>query len=307
MKIDQLPLFLRKTFQKKQLAQTLKPVTPTGESSVMQTLVAFQAFVAEKYAAKTAKMYFGDVRALSIYLKNKKVKDVPSHDLQQWIGSLVSPSGKGIERKTVNRKVSAIITYFLWLQGVGAITRDPTLSLNNTRIQSPLPDYLYENEIEILSKAASTDPRLYLLVLLFLDTGMKSNELFLLTKAHVDISDPYNPELWIKHSGKQTTKDRKVALPARFTAVYPQYLEKYPIEDKLFPFTDRFLRMLFEELKRETGIEKELTPKTLRHTHVVRAYKRGEGLDSIFERIALAPDSRQEAEEMYRRLAGKGI
>ena len=155
----------------------------------MQTLVAFQAFVAEKYAPKTAKMYFGDVRELSIYLKNKKVKDVSSHDLQQWIGSLVSPDGKGLERKTVNRKVSAIITYFLWLQGVGAITRDPTLSLNNARIQSPLPDYLYENEIEILSKEASADPRLYLLVLLFLDTGMKSNELFLLTKAHVDISE----------------------------------------------------------------------------------------------------------------------
>ncbi len=147
----------------------VKPVTPTGESSVMQTLVAFQAYVAEKYAPKTAKMYGGDVRELSIYLRNKKVEDISSHDLQQWIGSLVSPTGKGLERKTVNRKVGAIITYFLWLQGVGAITRDPTLSLNNTRIQSPLPDYLYENEIEILTKTASTDPRLYLLVLLFLE------------------------------------------------------------------------------------------------------------------------------------------
>src|ERR687893_1323896 len=246
MKINQLPLFLRKMFEKRLPVQRLKPVTPTGESSVMQTLVAFQAYVAEKYAPKTAKMYWGDVRELSIYLRNKKIQDISSHDLQQWIGSLVSPTGKGLERKTVNRKVSAIITYFLWLQGLGAITRDPTLSLNNTRIQSPLPDYLYENEIEILLREASTDSRLYLLVLLFLDTGMKSNELFLLTRAHVDISDPYKPELWIKHSGKQTTKDRKVALPARFTAVYTQYLEKYSVNDKLFPFTDRFLRMLFE-------------------------------------------------------------
>src|ERR671913_751719 len=307
MKINQLPLFLRRPFEKRSPVQRLVPVTPTGESSVMQTLVAFQAFVAEKYAPKTATMYFGDVRELSIYLKNKKVKDVSSHDLQQWIGSLVSPDGKGLERKTVNRKVSAIITYFLWLQGVGAITRDPTLPLNNTRIQSPLPDYLYESEIEILLREASTDPRLYLLVLLFLDTGMKSNELFLLTKAHVDISDPYNPELWIKHSGKQTTKDRKIALPARFTAVYTQYLEQYPVEDTLFPFSDRFLRMLFEELKSKTKIDKELTPKTLRHTHVVRSYKRGEDLDFIFERIALAPDSRQEAEEIYKRLAAAGI
>src|SRR5688572_5030255 len=307
MKIDQLPLFLRRTFQLKTPTQIHKPVTPTGESSVMQTLPTFQAFLAEKYAPKTAKMYWGDVRELSVYLKNKKLKEISSHDLQQWIGNLVSLAGKGLERKTVNRKVSAITTYFLWLQGLGAITDDPTRVLNNTRIQSPLPDYLYETEIKTLSAEASKNPRTYLLVLLFLDTGLKSNELFLLTKAHVDISDPYNPELWIKHSGKQSKKDRKIALPARFTAVYTQYLEKYQVEDKLFPFTERYMQMIFAELKRKTGIDKELTPKTLRHTHVVRAYKRGEGFEMIFDRIGLAPDSRPEAEEMYRRLASAGI
>ena len=123
MKIDQLPLFLRKTFQNKTSTQILKPVTPTGESSVMQTLLTFQAFLAEKYAPKTGKMYWGDVRELSIYLKNKKVKKISSHDLQQWIGSLVSPAGKGLERKTVNRKVSAMTTYFIWLQGLEAVLK----------------------------------------------------------------------------------------------------------------------------------------------------------------------------------------
>ena len=307
MKIDQLPLFIRRTFQKKASTQVVKPATPTGERSVMQTLLTFQAFLAEKYAPKTAKMYWGDVRELSIYLKNKKLKKISSHDLQQWIGSLVSPAGRGLERKTVNRKVSAITTYFLWLQGLEAITDDPTMVLNNARIQSPLPDYLYEGEIKTLSAEASRDSRTYLLVLLFLDTGLKSNELFLLTRAHVDISDPYNPELWIKHSGKQSKKDRKVALPARFTAVYTQYLERYSVGDKLFPFTARFMQMIFAELKRKTNIDKDLTAKTLRHTHVVMAYKRGEGFEIIFDRIGLAPDSRPEAEEVYRRLAAAGI
>ena len=82
MKIDQLPLFLRRTFQTKASTQVVKPVTPTGDSSVMQTLVAFQAYAAEKYAAKTAKMYWGDVRELSIYLRNKQLKDISTHDLQ---------------------------------------------------------------------------------------------------------------------------------------------------------------------------------------------------------------------------------
>jgi hypothetical protein len=65
--------------------------------------------------------------------------------------------------------------------------------------------------------------------------------------------------------------------------------------------------MLFENLKKETGIAKELTPKTLRHTHVVRGYRRGESPDSIFDRIGLAPYSRPEADETYTRLARKGI
>src|SRR5688500_2393734 len=70
MHIDQLPLFVRRTFQKKASTQIMKPVTPTGESSVMPTLVAFQAYLAEKYAPKTTKRSWGDVWELSIYLKS---------------------------------------------------------------------------------------------------------------------------------------------------------------------------------------------------------------------------------------------
>jgi site-specific recombinase XerD len=307
MKFDQLPLFLRRTFSKSNPTQVIDSVSPTGESSFMQTLPAFHAYVGEKYAPKTAKMYWGDVKELALFLKNKKVADISSHDLQQWIETLLSASGKALERKTVTRKVSAIITYSLWLQGLGAITKDPTASLTNTRIQSPLPDYLYENEIKSLYTKASRNTRMYLLVLLFLETGMKSHELFAITKAHVDISDPYRPEIWIKHSGKQTKKDRKVALPPQFVAVYTGYIAEYEIEDTLFPYSNRFIQMLFENLKKETGIAKELTPKTLRHSHVVRGYKRGESPDSIFDRIGLAPYSRPEADEMYTRLARKGM
>ena len=135
---------------------------------------------------------------------------------------------------------------------------------------------------------------------------MKNSELFALTKAHIDISDPYNPELWIKHTGK-IKKDRKVALPARFIQAYEKYLEKYPVDNVLFPITDRFVQMVFAELKKQTGITKELTPKTLRHTHVVRAIKRGENIQKIFDRLGLAEASRQEAGEMYFKMAGRGI
>jgi hypothetical protein len=85
------------------------------------------------------------------------------------------------------------------------------------------------------------------------------------------------------------------------------YLEKYQVTDVLFDFSDRFGQLLFAELKSRSGIQKALTPKTLRHTHVVRAYRRGEDPDTIFDRIGLAPDSRKEADELYTRLAARGI
>jgi integrase len=174
-------------------------------------------------------------------------------------------------------------------------------------VQSPLPDYLYENEINLMYSVASKDIRTYLIVLLFLEAGIKSNELLKITRADVDLSDPYRPEMWVKHRGKNTKKDRKVALLPQFTEAYNQYLVKYRPDEVIFLYTDRFIQLLFSDLKKLTKIQKEFTPKILRHTHVVRAYKRGEDPEQVFERIGLAPDSRTEAHELYIRLSRKGV
>jgi site-specific recombinase XerD len=256
----QLPIFKRKTFPAAGGQQVILSVGPTGESSIMQTLPAFLAHLqSSKYAIETTEKYFSDVKKLSLFLREKKVKKITTHDIEQWIGSLINRKGERLDRKTVNRKVSAIITYFQWLLSTGVITDDPTASINNARVLSPMPDFLFETEIKTLYAEASKNARTYLLVFLFLETGMKNSELFSLTKAHIDISDPFNPELWIKHTGKNIKKDRKVALPARFIEAYEQYLEKYPVEDLLFPITDRFVQMVFAELKKQTNIDKELT------------------------------------------------
>lgn len=304
---NQLQIFKQRSFGKVAPTQIVQPVVPTGESSIMATLPTYRSYLQGKYAEKTVKMYWGDIKELSLYFQNKKIGEITPLDLQQWIGTLIGRQGNSLDKKTINRKVSAVINYFLWLMDNKAIEKNPTENIQNQRIQSPLPDYLYENEIKILYAEACRVSRIYLMVLLLLETGMKSNELLNIKIADVDISDTYNPELWIKHKGKDVKKDRKVALPQQFVQVYQQYIAQFAVSDILFPYTDRFIQMLFVELKKQTQIDKELTPKTLRHTHVVRAYRRGEGTDRIFERIGLAPDSRKEAGEVYSRLSTRGI
>src|SRR6266516_1486658 len=300
----QLPMFKQKSFGKVVVTQTIEPVAPTGESSAMKTLPAFLAYLRSSgYSESTTEKYFADVKKFAVFIREKKIGEVSSHDVEQWISVMVSPKGERLDRKTVNRKVSAIINYFSWLVGVAVIKVNPTEGIQNRRIQAKLPDYLYENEIKTLYQEASCDPRTYLIVLLLLETGMKSSELFTVNTSDVDSSNPYAPELWIKHIGKGVKKDRKVALPQCFLSVYQEYIAQYNVSDILFPYTDRFVQMLFADLKKQTRIDKELTPKTLRHTHVVRAYKRGDDTDRIFDRIGLAPDSRKEANEVYSRLS----
>jgi site-specific recombinase XerD len=304
----QLPLFSRQTLTTVATQQAIELVAPTADRRVLQTLPAYAAYLgAQGYAPSTQEKYLADVKQLARFLRDKTIGAITPHDVQQWIAALRATRGEHVAPTTVNRKVSAMLNYFAWLTSVGAVTKNPTATLINARVRSPLPDYLYEGEIKRVYAEASRDPRLYVLVLLFLETGMKSHELFALTTAHVDLSDPYRPEIWLKHTGKATTKDRKVALPPHFVDVYHRYLAQYRIEDRLFPYTYRLIQLLFADLRQRTGIAKELTPRTLRHTHVVRAYQRGEAPDRIFDRIGLAPASRPEAEAVYRRLARRGL
>jgi hypothetical protein len=100
---DQLAIFKKSVGKARVPRQAAPPVVPTGESSIMQTLPAYRSYLAQKYAPKTVRMYGGDLRELSVYLRDK-LQEITQHDLQQWVGMLLAPSGRHLEHKTVNRK-----------------------------------------------------------------------------------------------------------------------------------------------------------------------------------------------------------
>src|SRR4051812_21324562 len=130
MSDGQLSIFKQKSVGKGAVSRQLAPATAlTGESSIMQTLTAYQAHLSQRYAPKTVRMYWGDVRELSLYLRDKQLQEIRPPDLEEWLATLTSTSGRNLERKTLNRKVSAIINYFVWLKGLEVIPTDPTTGL----------------------------------------------------------------------------------------------------------------------------------------------------------------------------------
>lgn len=67
----------------------------------------------------------------------------------------------GLSAKTVSQKLTALRNFFLWLITKEVITEkaNPMMDIVNTRISSPLPEILFEDECRRLLAAASKDPK----------------------------------------------------------------------------------------------------------------------------------------------------
>jgi site-specific recombinase XerD len=104
---------------------------------------------------------------------------------------------------------TALQNYFIWLVGKKVLTVSPMGTMPLHKITSPLPEILFEEECKKLLTTASSDSRLYLMMLLIVETGMKFEELAELEVNKFDLSNAYAPEVWIKHTGKKIKKERR--------------------------------------------------------------------------------------------------
>jgi site-specific recombinase XerD len=300
---EQASLFDQRKY-KGVMPQTYQIEPPTGGHSVLKTLLAYNTYLRSGgYSKYTPDDFTSDVKKFGLFVKDKKLKDIKTVDIQQWIGEIK----KVMKEKTVSRKISAITNYFNWLVLEKVLTKNPAQSIRYVRVTSPLPDILFDEECQKLLAAASADPRSYLLVLLLLDTGMKKEELFDLKLVHFDLSNKYAPELWLKHTGKKVKKDRKLKLPHEVVPVFHDYVKRYGITDILFPYTPRFIEMVLTDTAKRAELQKKVTAGILRDTFVVRCLKRGEGIERVLQRLGLSETTWEDAKIKYQKLSVGGI
>jgi integrase/recombinase XerD len=263
------------------------------------------------YSQYTPDDFTGDVKKFGVFLKEKRIKDIATRDIQSWILLLKTPApkGEGLTAKTISRKLTALSNYFTWLaqQGVIAPKANPLRDIANARISSPLPEVLFEDEAKQLLATASSDPRAYLVMLLLLETGLKLEELFALRVSNFDLSDQYSPEVSIRHIGRNEKKSRKLKLPQGIVPVFADYVERYHVTDALFPYTQRFIRYLIAQTAATAGIKKRVSAQILRDTCAVRQLKRGEGIERVLQRLGLSETTWEDAKEKYVKLSQGGI
>lgn len=154
--------------------------------------------------------YKKDIEQVKDYLSNKgitQIELVKTDDLKPFLEYLKVE--KGFNLKTVSRKINSIRTFFKFLREKGIVNEDtdPSLKLTHPKIEARLPRILSRVEYRALRDASRYDVRLYTMVELLLQTGLRIGELQRLSVDDIKTTPLGHRYLHIQTFGSHTTRN----------------------------------------------------------------------------------------------------
>jgi len=280
----------------------------TDQSSLAACAIPYQQELLLRGKSNyTVTCFLSDLKMFSNFVgQDTPVGRITKEQLTDWLMKLkFGTKGQTPAPKTMARRITFLKNFFSWLAREHVLREDPSASLALERPLPPLPELLFEDEVERLLEASAEDPRCHCLVYLVLYAGLKKEEVMGLRLTHIDLSDPSQPMITVHFAastGKQH-RERRLALPAEFTSTLKEYLAKYKPTGELFNCTDRNLNYILGRAVKAAGIKKRVTLQLLRDTFAVRQLKAGATPDALREKLGLSDEAWLESREKYRRLA----
>ncbi|EKE19366.1 MAG: Site-specific recombinase, phage integrase family [uncultured bacterium] len=138
-----------------------------------------------KRARATIVAYKKDIEQMLAFLESmgkKSIKEVTFDEVSAFLKKLASDN---YTPKSVSRKINSIKTFFRYLKGAGKITSDPAGEIEHPKYEVKPPRILSKLEYRALRDACRGDVRMYAIVELFLQTGVRIGELAALTTSDV--------------------------------------------------------------------------------------------------------------------------
>ena len=257
--------------------------------------LAFERGLSER----TVVSYGRDLSRWMAFLKDAGVLDPASVDvrvLREWVFDLKE---RGLAPTSIRRAQSAVRTYFGFLMGEGVLETDPTDRLDSPRVDRTLPDFLSREEIDRLLESPDATHRLYWrdrAVLEFLyATGVRVSELVELRIASMDVEEGFATVF-----GKGA-KERLVPVGGPALRSVERYLrEVRPLldtgkgEGRVFlnargtPIRRESIWSLVRTAAKRAGIQRKVSPHTLRHTFATHLVEGGADLAAVQELLGHA-------------------
>ena len=252
----------------------------------------------KKASANTLASYMRDVRQLSDYVAAHDLPGLDSLDDEELAAYIAWLRHNGKSPATVSRCIASLKSFYSLLLSQGVVDHNPAAGLVPEKAVQKLPQILTSKEVELLlEQPECTDMKGYrdraMLELLYA-TGIRGSELISL-----DVSDVNIPAGFIRCRSKD--KERMIplypaaikALSEYFEFIRPQILAS-PDAQSLFVNIsgERMSRQGFWKIiktyQKKAGIEKDITPHTLRHSFAAHLLENGADLRSIQEMLGHA-------------------
>ena len=240
------------------------------------------------YSDNTIYSYDSDLNRLNDYFKNKDLTRLTYMDLEKYISSLdeYSPS-------SISRHISSIKSFYSYLVKTSKILSNPAELIKEPKLGLHLPTYLNQDEINTLLDIKVNDKfsaRNKAILELMYATGLRISEVVSLEFKNIDLDDCI-----VRVVGKGS-KERIVPINDCAIDALSDYINIYRPElmikgenNYIFinnhgnPMTRQAIFKIIKKECEEKGINKNISPHTIRHTFATHLLENGADLRVIQE------------------------
>lgn len=251
----------------------------------IKNFLYFEEFGNNK-SPNTIKSMKKDLFQLAEYLNEiEKVDNCMAIDSVMIRGFIINLQENGITKRTINRKLSSLRSFFKYLVREKRINQSPVEVIASPSFYTQKPDILTLEEInklrEVISLKNANGLRDRLILELLYSSGITSVEMLGVGEGVFDLD---KRELYVSNG-----KSRRVVFFSERTREFfkryikakkEKYKEKYN-PDILFVngsatrLSDRSLRRIIDRYAVKAGIEREISPYSFRHTFAVHMLSHG--------------------------------
>ncbi len=247
---------------------------------------AYELQVNRGLSKNTVDAYIRDITAYTSFIvKNYQFHNLNDIELKHVENFILSIRRKGMSAATITRKISSIKIFHDYLLKNNVVEKDVSKGLYVPKKEKKLPNVLSLEEVEMLLEEVKgkkpLDQRNYAMLTLMYDSGLRVSEVL-----DLKISDLHLGESLIHVTGKGS-KQRIVPVTDECRNALNQYLTKGRkklktvtgeiifVNSKGNPLSRIGFYKMIKDKAKKAGIEKEISPHTLRHSFSTHLLDRG--------------------------------
>jgi len=249
----------------------------------------------KRFSEHTIKSYATDLKQFTSFLSSEfqiidEINEISFQIIRTWIASLLE---KGINPRSVNRKISTLKTYFKFLIREGELIENPMIKVVAPKSKKRLPIFIEEDQIksllnEVQFESGFIGQRNKLIIELFYVTGIRLSELINIKISDVDFSNQS-----IKVLGKRK-KERIIPLSSSMINSLDNFIKNNHKNHFLFTnldgvklYTKLVYRVVNKYIAKISSVNKK-SPHILRHTFATHMLNNGADINAIKELLGHA-------------------